>query len=89
MVKLLVGTRGLLLSGCPDGFSGGGQVASLHAGAKEFGGQDLYSTWTYTKIVPAREIEYLHHFADRDGNRVVPGHVGFASGHAGGGAQCS
>jgi Activator of Hsp90 ATPase homolog 1-like protein len=37
---------------------------------KEFGGQDMFSTWTYTKIVPMREIEYLHHFADKDGNRM-------------------
>jgi uncharacterized protein YndB with AHSA1/START domain len=39
---------------------------------KEFGGQDMYSTWTYTKIVPLREIEYLHHFADKKGKRVSP-----------------
>jgi hypothetical protein len=33
---------------------------------KEFmGGQDMYSTWTYTKIVPLRELEYLHHFSDK------------------------
>jgi Activator of Hsp90 ATPase homolog 1-like protein len=39
---------------------------------KEFGGQDMYNTWTYTKIVPMREIEYLLHFADKDGNRIDP-----------------
>jgi Activator of Hsp90 ATPase homolog 1-like protein len=39
---------------------------------KEFGGQDMFSTWTYAKIVPMREMEYLHHFADKDGNRVDP-----------------
>ncbi|MGA7902426.1 MAG: SRPBCC domain-containing protein [Terrimicrobiaceae bacterium] len=65
----------------PEGFScpvarmdfreGGRSLVCMRA-PKEFGGQDLYSTWTYTKIVPAREIEYLHHFADRDGNRVTP-----------------
>lgn len=36
------------------------------------GGQDMYSIWTYTKIVPLRELEYLHHFSDKDGNRVEP-----------------
>jgi hypothetical protein len=36
------------------------------------GGQDMYSTWTYTKIVPLRELEYLRHFSDKDGNRVAP-----------------
>jgi hypothetical protein len=32
----------------------------------------MYGTWTYTRIVPMREIEYLHHFADKDGHRVDP-----------------
>jgi hypothetical protein len=36
------------------------------------GGQEMYSTWTYTKIVPLRELEYLHHFSEEDGNRVEP-----------------
>ena len=65
----------------PDGFScpfpridfreGGKSLVCMRA-PKEFGGQDMFSTWTYTKIVPLREIEYLHHFADQDGNRVHP-----------------
>jgi uncharacterized protein YndB with AHSA1/START domain len=43
---------------------------------KEFGRQDMYSTWTYTKIVPLREIGYLHHFADKDRNRIAPATMG-------------
>jgi hypothetical protein len=39
---------------------------------QEFGGQDMYSTWTYTKVVPQRQIDWIHHFADKDGNRVAP-----------------
>ena len=39
---------------------------------KEFGGQDMFNTWTYTSIVPMREFEYILHFADKDGNRVDP-----------------
>jgi hypothetical protein len=35
-------------------------------------GQDMYSTWIYTLIVPLDEIEYLHHFADKDGRCVNP-----------------
>jgi hypothetical protein len=50
---------------------GGRSLVCMRA-PKEFGGQEMYSTWTYTKIVPMREIEYLHHFADKDGNRVDP-----------------
>jgi len=26
--------------------------------------------------VPLREIEYLHHFADKDGNRIAPATMG-------------
>jgi uncharacterized protein YndB with AHSA1/START domain len=50
---------------------GGKSLVCMRA-PKEFGGHDMYSTWTYTKIVPLREIEYLHHFADKDGKRVDP-----------------
>ena len=54
---------------------GGTSLVCMRA-PKEFGGQDMYSTWTYTKIVPMREIEYLHHFADKGGNRVDPAQQG-------------
>lgn len=54
---------------------GGTSLVCMRA-PKEFGGQDMYSTWTYTKIVPMREIEYLHHFADKGGNRVDPAEQG-------------
>ena len=69
----------------PDGFTspsakmdvreGGKSLVCMRA-PKDFGGQDMYSTWTYTKIVPMREIEYLHHFADKGGNRVDPAEQG-------------
>lgn len=65
----------------PEGFTcpvaridfreGGTSLVCMRA-PKEFGGQDMYNTWTYTKIVPMREIEYLLHFADKNGNRVDP-----------------
>ena len=69
----------------PQGFScpvakmdvreGGRSLVCMRA-PKNFGGQDMYSTWTYTKIVPLREIEYLHHFADIEGNQVDPAQQG-------------
>lgn len=37
---------------------------------KEFGGQDLYNTWTYRKIVPMQQIEFIQSFADKDGNKA-------------------
>lgn len=53
-------------------FREGGKSLVCMRAPKEFGGQDMYSTWTYTKIVPLGQIEYLHHFADQDGNRLDP-----------------
>ena len=50
---------------------GGTSLVCMRA-PKEFGGQDMYNTWTYAEIVPMREIRYLLRFADKDGNRVDP-----------------
>jgi uncharacterized protein YndB with AHSA1/START domain len=76
MVKKWWGPEGFT---CPvarmDVREGGTSLVCMRA-PKEFGGQDMFSTWTYTKIVPMREIEYLHHFADKDGNRVDPAQQG-------------
>ncbi|MEX1170572.1 MAG: SRPBCC domain-containing protein [Chloroflexota bacterium] len=38
----------------------------------EFGGQDLYNTWTYQVVEPMRSLEFTLDWADRDGNRVAP-----------------
>ncbi|HEV7618548.1 MAG TPA: SRPBCC domain-containing protein [Burkholderiaceae bacterium] len=37
---------------------------------KECGGQDMYSTWAYSKIVPMQSIEYIHNLADQDGRKA-------------------
>jgi len=50
---------------------GGTSLVCMRA-PKEFGGQDMYNTWTYTKIVPHESIEYILKFADKDGNMVDP-----------------
>ncbi len=69
----------------PDGFTspsakmdfrvGGTSLVCMRA-SKEFGGQDMYSTWTYTKIVPLQSIEFIQNLADKDGNRVDPVKLG-------------
>ena len=74
--EALVGSHWFHLSGRQDGSSCGWNIACLHASAKESRGQVMYSIWTYTKIVPLLEIEYLHHFADKDGNRIAPATMG-------------
>jgi uncharacterized protein YndB with AHSA1/START domain len=44
---------------------------------KEFGGgQDMYSTWAYEKIVPLQRIEFIQNLADKDGNRIEPEMIG-------------
>ena len=69
----------------PEGFScpvakidfrkGGTSLVCMRA-PKEFGGQDLYSTWKYQKIVPMERIEYIHNLADKDGNKIDPASIG-------------
>lgn len=57
---------------------GGTSLVCMRAPA-EFGGQDFYNTWTYQKIVPMREIEFIQNFADQDGKKVAPAELGLPS----------
>lgn len=50
---------------------GGTSLVCMRA-PKEFGGQDLYNTWTYKKIVPMQQFEFIQNFADKDGNMADP-----------------
>ena len=50
---------------------GGTSLVCMRA-PKEFGGQDMYNTWTYKKITPMQQIEFIQNFADKDGNKVDP-----------------
>jgi uncharacterized protein YndB with AHSA1/START domain len=58
---------------------GGVSLVCMRA-PKEFGGQDLYNTWTYTVIVPRQRFEYLLHFTDKDGNAFDPAEMGLPAG---------
>jgi uncharacterized protein YndB with AHSA1/START domain len=42
----------------------------------DFGGQDMYSTWVYQKIVPMQQIEFIQNLADGNGNLIDPGVFG-------------
>jgi uncharacterized protein YndB with AHSA1/START domain len=46
---------------------GGTSLVCMRA-PKELGGQDMYSTWIYKKIVPMERIEFMQNLADKDGN---------------------
>ena len=58
---------------------GGTSLVCMRA-PKEFGGQDMYNTWTYRKIVPMELIEFILNFADKDGNKVDPAKMGIPPG---------
>jgi uncharacterized protein YndB with AHSA1/START domain len=50
---------------------GGKSLVCMRA-PREFGGQDMYSTWEYRVIEPMRRIEYIHNLADKEGNKIDP-----------------
>jgi uncharacterized protein YndB with AHSA1/START domain len=58
---------------------GGTSLVCMRAPA-EYGGQDMYNTWTYQRIVPKEQIEFIQHFADKDGNRIDPSSLGLPPG---------
>jgi uncharacterized protein YndB with AHSA1/START domain len=58
---------------------GGVSLVCMRAPA-EYGGGDMYNTWTYRKITPMRRIEFIQHFADKHGNRIDPAAVGLPPG---------
>lgn len=58
---------------------GGVSLVCMRA-PKEFGGQDMYNTWTYSKVEPMRRLEFVGRFADKDGNPLDPGAMGLPPG---------
>lgn len=54
---------------------GGTSLVCMRA-PQEFGGQDLYNSWTYRKIDPLQRIEFIQHFTDEKGNRIAPTDAG-------------
>jgi uncharacterized protein YndB with AHSA1/START domain len=54
---------------------GGTSLVCMRA-PEDFGGQDMYSTWVYQKIVPKERIEFIQNLADKDGNLIDPAELG-------------
>jgi uncharacterized protein YndB with AHSA1/START domain len=46
----------------------------------EYGGQDMYHTWTYTRIDPQERIEFVSNFANGDGRHLDPAAMGMPPG---------
>ncbi len=69
----------------PEGFTcpvakmdfreGGTSLVCMRA-PKEYGGQDMYNTWSYRNIVPMQRIEYILNFTDKDGKKIDPVTIG-------------
>ena len=55
---------------------GGTSLVCMRAPKDFLGGQDMYNTWTYEKIVPMKRFIYIHRFADKDGNMMDPAKQG-------------
>ncbi|CAG7658760.1 hypothetical protein PAECIP111802_07158 [Paenibacillus allorhizosphaerae] len=69
----------------PDGFicpsaemdvrEGGVSLVCMRA-PQQFGGQDSYNSWTYSRIVPNRLMEFTVHFTDKEGKPLHPVEMG-------------
>lgn len=68
---------------CPlaemDVQEGGTSLVCMRA-PEEFGGQDLYNTWTYSKIDTHQLIEFIQHFTDKERTQLDPAQVGIPPG---------
>ena len=51
---------------------GGASLVCMRAPA-QYGGQDMYNTWTYTRIEPHERIEFVSNFAAEDRTHLDPG----------------
>ena len=58
---------------------GGASLVCMRAPA-EYGGQDMYNTWTYTRIDPHDRIDFISNFADEDGRHLNPADLGVPQG---------
>lgn len=54
---------------------GGTSLVCMRA-PQEYGGFDMYNSWTYTRIVPMELIEFVQHFTDKDGQVIDPSVMG-------------
>jgi len=61
-------------------FRVGGKSLVCMRAPKEFGGRDMFNTWTYQKIDSLERIEFILNFSDKDGNKLSPAKMGLPPG---------
>ena len=76
LVKQWWGPKGFTSPSADIDFREGGMSLVCMRAPKSMGGQDMYSTWHYEKIVPLERIEYIHNLADKQGNTIDPAQMG-------------
>lgn len=76
LVKRWWGPQGFTCPVAEMDFREGGRSLVCMRAPAEFGGQELYNTWTYTSIVPMERIEFVQNFSDERGNPLAPASVG-------------
>ena len=64
---------------CIDFRQGGISLLCMRS-LQESGGQDLFNTWIYRKIVPLERIEYILNFTDKNGDKIDPATLGMPAG---------
>ena len=74
------GPKGFTSSLAKIDFREGGVSLVCMRAPKEFGGFDMYNTWSYKKIVPHERIEFVLNFSDKDGNKLDPAKMGLPPG---------
>ena len=62
-----------------DFHEGGTSLVCMRA-PQEYGGQDLYNTWTYRKIDTHKRIEFIQHFTNQDRAQLDPAQIGIPPG---------
>jgi uncharacterized protein YndB with AHSA1/START domain len=65
---------------CEMDFREGGTTLVCMRAPAEYGGGDMYNTWTYSKIVPHARIEFVSRFSDQDRNELDPANLGLPPG---------
>jgi uncharacterized protein YndB with AHSA1/START domain len=74
------GPHGFTSPVCKMDFREGGTTLVCMRAPAEYGGQDMYNTWNYTKIVPQERIEFVQRFSDAEGNTIDPAAMGLPPG---------
>jgi uncharacterized protein YndB with AHSA1/START domain len=80
MVKQWWGPKAFTCPVAKIEFKEGGKTLVCMRAPKEYGGQDMYNTWTYQKIVSVERIEFVLNFTDKDGNKLDPAAIGMPPG---------